>query len=729
MHHTLAALLLVFSTLAAAAEPLAPRQIAPKPRQTVVEPERVSAEQIVLKLHEGTRARLRNDALSFDAQRLDDEDRRRMARVGLRDEVVQADVAKANGLLANAGASLHRLLARSEDAIDLERPPLERQEGEELADLNLYFMVRLRAPDAKASAALIDALNELASVEIAYAEPLPAAPLAVDLAPTTTINIVPNQFYTLPSNLGGIDSDWAGRFAGGRGAGIRIIDVEAGWTTTHEDLPNLFSFDGWNFADYDHGVAVLGVLGAGRNSYGATGIVTDAALGASSVVYPVWHSPHSIAAAIDNAALRLSRGDVLMIEQHVPFNIPFGNVCVCNCPQFGFLPAEIIQATFDVIRNATARGIVVVEAAGNGAMNLDDPYYLNLFNRNFRDSRAIVVGAGDAAGNLTSCAFSNFGTRVDVQSLGGGVATLGFGTPGLRANGNDFNQFYTTSFSGTSSATPLVAGAVAAVNGNRLADGVGLLDSFFMRQWLRSTGVPQPAPVTRAIGPRIDLRAAMPRITGELESVDASGWASGFAFHSGTNASITVTFDVDGVQVGSTTANLARPDVNTRFDLVGQHGFLFRIPYQFHDDQTHVLRATGQVPAGAGGTARVLTFTRSFKLASIRGHVDGADTGNGVVSGWAFFGPTSASSMQVYVRLLGSGTPVGFFTTATPRPDVNAAYGITGVHGFDVQMPSRLRGSTLTVEVSGVHPVNGSLVLLGTHTFTWYMRPISVWPY
>lgn len=745
MSNSLAALLasatLALSTLAAAAEPLVPRQLVPKPLRTVINPDLVSPEEVVLKFHEGTRTRLRNGVLSFDPSRLDEEERRRLARLGLNEDRVSADVERANELLSTTGVSVNRLLARSEDAIDLERPALERQEGEELADLNLYFMVRLRQPDARAAAALIDALNQLSSVEVAYAEPLPAQPLAVDQAPTTSINLVPSQSYTLPANLGGIDSDWANNFfAGGRGAGIRIIDVEAGWNTLHEDLPDLFAFDGWNFADFDHGVAVLGVLGGGRNGYGATGIVTDATLGASSVVYPVWHSPHSVAAAVDNAANRLSRGDVLLLEQHYPENWPAGSVCACNCAQFGYLPVEGIHATFDVIRNATARGIVVVEAGGNGGMNLDDPIYQSRFNRNFRDSRAIMVGAGNAAGNLTGCAFSNFGSRLDVQALGGGVATLGYGgfpggnpDPTLRANGADVNQFYTTGFSGTSSAAPLVAGAVAAVNGNRLADGLGLLDSFFMRQWLRSTGVPQPTPFTRAIGSRIDLRAAMPRILGELEAIDGSGQATGFAFHSGVvGTSIPVTFEIDGVPAGSATANLFRGDVNTRFGVFGTHGFSFKIPWQFHDDKPHVLRAIGHPPAGASGTARRLTFTQQFTLKSLYGYFDGANSQTGVVSGWAFFAPTSSASTQVYVRVLSNDpnnpTPVGFFTTTTPRPDVNSAFGITGVHGFDVQLPSRLRGSTLTVEVWAINPLTSNGVLLGTRTFTWFMRPISEWP-
>ena len=39
--------------------------------------------------------------------------------------------------------------------------------------------------------------------------------------------------------------------------------------------------------------------------------------------------------------------------------------------QKGYLPAEDVQAVYDSIRLATAKGIIVAEAAGNGQMDLD----------------------------------------------------------------------------------------------------------------------------------------------------------------------------------------------------------------------------------------------------------------------------------------------------------------------------------------------------------------------
>ena len=95
--------------------------------------------------------------------------------------------------------------------------------------------------------------------------------------------------------------------------------------------------------------------------------------------------------------------------------------------------------------NATSRGIIVVEAAGNGAENLDDALYQtpggrlpgrrgrNPFRRANRDSGAIVVGAGapppgthgrDHGPDRSRLDFSNWGALVDAQGWGREVTTL-----------------------------------------------------------------------------------------------------------------------------------------------------------------------------------------------------------------------------------------------------------------------------------------------------------------
>jgi hypothetical protein len=82
--------------------------------------------------------------------------------------------------------------------------------------------------------------------------------------------------------------------------------------------------------------------------------------------------------------------------------------------------------------------------------------------------------------------------------------------PSLRANGPDVRQFYDRSFSGTSSASPIVVGAAAIVQSTRAARGLAKLNSVQMRTLLIVTGTPQAAAtVGTLIGPLPNLAAAI----------------------------------------------------------------------------------------------------------------------------------------------------------------------------------------------------------------------------
>ncbi len=160
--------------------------------------------------------------------------------------------------------------------------------------------------------------------------------------------------------------------SGGKGAGIRLIDVEAGWHLDHEDLPPLFWGGNSAFhpfvpdSDIQHGTAVLGVLAASENQYGMTGIVPNLGIGTSTVVR-VAGTP--VPAAIDDAAAQLRAGDIILIEQHAR-GPSTGRSCPSdngNCGQWEYICMEYWPADFDVIRRATGRGIIVVEAGGTVA--------------------------------------------------------------------------------------------------------------------------------------------------------------------------------------------------------------------------------------------------------------------------------------------------------------------------------------------------------------------------
>jgi hypothetical protein len=499
---------------------LAPRAAAVKPVQTEPD-ERLHADVLVLKFHEGSRVRLEDGLLVAHHAERTEAEAFRLERADLDADQIEVSVQIANDLLAGQGMIERLFVEADPEALAMEQAAGEQLTGEELADLDLYYQVVLDVPDVMAIAELADALNQLAGVEIAYAQPI-AEDAAPDLHPPTT-NHVPQQDY-LNAAGNGFDAQAAWTWPGGRGEGVRMVDVETSWQLDHEDLPPVFVNDGWHWGDGQHGVASLGIVAAENNAYGMTGMASDTEIGVISPV-PFYNLP----AALKSASELLSAGDILLIEQHLPGPTDGAPPCVENCSQFGYVAVEERQAEFDVIRRATALGVIVIEPAGNGSMNLDHARYGSKFDRTVRDSGAIMVGAGWSA-NLTlnngdvkavrePHLWSNAGGRVDVHGWGDSVATLGYGTPvpqtgpnPMRAaspHENDKRQWYTTSFGGTSAASPQVAASAASIQGIRMAAGLERLSPRAMRQLLVQTGVAQNAPLARNIGPRPDLADAI----------------------------------------------------------------------------------------------------------------------------------------------------------------------------------------------------------------------------
>lgn len=260
----------------------------------------------------------------------------------------------------------------------------------------------------------------------------------------------------------------------------------------------------------DHGTAVLGVLGAVNNGYGVTGIAYGATLKVAS-----WYGVED-APVIDFVAKQLSAGDIILLEGHIPG--PEGP-CDDTNGKDGCVPVEWLDANKTAIKSATASGIIVVEAAGNGGNNLDDTsIYGDVFDRSKVDSGAIMVGAG-APSDQGRLDFSNYGSRVDLQGWGNSVTTTGY--DGLSNEGP--NATYTSGFNGTSSASPIVAGAIADLQGIYKRNVGGVATSDFLRDLLISTGTPQLASDTTHIGPLPNLGAAINKmcIDGVLTNCDS----------------------------------------------------------------------------------------------------------------------------------------------------------------------------------------------------------------
>jgi hypothetical protein len=395
-------------------------------------------------------------------------------------------------------------------------------------DLSTFY--RVEAPP-EALEALARDLVETGAVSTAYVKPPtePAtAPGINDMvarpdAPATTPDYSSRQFY-LDAAPSGVDARFAWTRTGGKGAGVRVVDVEGAWRFGHEDLianqggvvGGTESTDlGWR----DHGTAVVGVIGSDENGFGTTGIAPEASVSAVSI----FGSGQGSAKAIRDAADRLNPGDILLIELHRPGpRHDFDS----RDDQLGYIAVEWWDDDFAAIAYATAKGVIVVEAAGNGAENLDDPLYAirpagfplswtNPFDRANRDSGALLVGAGapppgthgrNHGPDRSRLGFSNFGASVDVQGVGREVTTTGYGD---LQGGNSEDIWYTDQFSGTSSSSPVVVGVLACAQGALLAASRPTLTPATARALLRSTGTAQQnapgRPATQRIGNRPDL--------------------------------------------------------------------------------------------------------------------------------------------------------------------------------------------------------------------------------
>jgi subtilisin family serine protease len=486
-------------------EPLEPRVLPEKLDHTTIGPGQ-SRERLHLKLQEGSGVRLRDGTFVSITGR----------DVGALREV----------LTQYPGTQVERMFSRPEAELAADERLLEAKTGKDLADLNLWY--RLVVGAGAAPEALVDALNRLDIVEIAYPEPLP-------VPPPVTPDYEDDQGY-LDEAPGGIDAELAWtRGPGGRGSGVKVVDIEYWWNFDHEDLSKAVgalipngtpAVPDWPDIEDDllyvrnHGTAVLGEMVADRNGLGVSGIVYAADLAVINA-YNV-EDGYDLADAIDLARANTDAGDVILIEQQTS-----GPSAPCGYPDAPYIPVEYYMVWFDAIQTATAAGRVVVEAAGNGDCDLDHGDYGGAFDRTMWDSGAIIVGAGAAPGCTapprSRLWFSSYGSRVDLQGWGECVVTAGYGDK----QGGPESEWYTNWFSGTSSASPIVAGAAAAVQGQTLATSGGVLTPAEMRGRLVTTGTPQDTSVGGHIGPLPNLASALARPVGGIAELPGVSGSSG----------------------------------------------------------------------------------------------------------------------------------------------------------------------------------------------------------
>jgi hypothetical protein len=287
--------------------------------------------------------------------------------------------------------------------------------------------------------------------------------------------LFPMQKYLNAAPAGiGAQSAWA---KGADGTGTNIIDLENGWFLNHADLPSgITLLAGTNGQEsFSHGVAVLGMIVGLDDNFGIVGAAPKAQARVISYFDPHDKSKANPVKRVEDRILKasaaLSSGDVLQLE--VQFQGLIGKVKT-------FLPVEFEPLVLKAIQNATGRGVIVVEAAGNGGnypnaatkkvdhhgTDLDtfvDKKGKKVLSRStpadFQESGAIMVAGSTSAAPHAPHKSLNFGSRIDCYAWGDDIVTCFWDSkqPKARDLYMGIGLYWKEPFGGTSGACPIIA--------------------------------------------------------------------------------------------------------------------------------------------------------------------------------------------------------------------------------------------------------------------------------
>ena len=388
----------------------------------------------------------------------------------------------------------------------------EKKSGKKLANLSLYYEIKLAKVDDRKKLAFVNELLQYPKTQYTYFKPImgtpPCSDINYDFQTMASPDFSDKQKYHDPAP-NGLDAKYAWTQTGGKGEGIKFMDCEGDWNLDHEELAphNIIRIYGHvtnNTIHIEHGTAAMGVAIALHDNSGIKGFAPNieeayaSTLCTSSINCTTEN--YSFPQPVVSGAQYLGEGDVMLMEMQMNSSV-------------GYIPAEIDPAVFDAIKIATAMGIVVIEASGNGSNWLDHSDFEQVYDRTFQDSEAIMVGSSYAipAVNGSSPSMSrsdhtNYGSRIDVFAWGERVTASGYGA--LHNGGSTAR--YTDNYTGTSSASSIVGGAALCLQGYYKALTVGsTLNSAIMRDIFAATGTPSAFPVSDSIGVMPDLKAAM----------------------------------------------------------------------------------------------------------------------------------------------------------------------------------------------------------------------------
>jgi len=235
-----------------------------------------------------------------------------------------------------------------------------------------------------------------------------------------------------------LESAW--NFIDDRGPGEQVIVavIDSGVDLAHPDLQGAL-IPGYDFANRDaspeddagHGTKVCGILGAlGNNGTGIAGVAWDV----NMVIMPLKFMKNNDGKTTGNLSDAIDA---------IYYAVDHG-ATVINA-SWGF--TSYSRALEDAITYAKDHGVLFIASAGNAGQDNDVSDH---YPSNYTLDNIIAVAALDSDGELAL--FSNYGTNsVDIAAPGVGITTT------------TLNGAYVSWASGTSFATPFVAGIAAMV--------------------------------------------------------------------------------------------------------------------------------------------------------------------------------------------------------------------------------------------------------------------------
>lgn len=319
----------------------------------------------------------------------------------------------------------------------------------------------------------------------AFTIPVSALPLleADPEIASVTIDHPMNVMDDLTNSATGVASAWN---SGWTGAGIGVAVIDSGINDSHPDLWNssettsrvvyhqdftgtaTTNTNGANYDLYGHGTHVAGIIGG--NGYLSGGQYEGVAPGVSLIDLR----------ALDANGAGTDSTVIAAIQQAIALKDTY-NIRVINLSLGRGIPVSYTQDPLcQAVESAWKSGIVVVVAAGNyGRLSVNGSNGFGTITAPGNDPFVLTVGASKSNGSSafsaeTKASYSSKGpttydhvVKPDIMAPGNAIvslaapgATLEAAYPGDIVTGTDGKADYFT-LSGTSMATPAVAGAVA----------------------------------------------------------------------------------------------------------------------------------------------------------------------------------------------------------------------------------------------------------------------------